>query len=299
VLGATLIGFAAICVRLADVGPTAAGFWRLALAVPVLGALRRLVPGASSPVPRHPDARTSLLWLAGLSFAIDLALWHRSIHLTSVANATLLSNLSPVFVALTLHFGFGERHAPRFWLGLVLALCGAAWLVADSLKISAGSAWGDVFAAATAVFYAGYQLIVSRQRRYFSAVDVMYRTSLAGAGVLLVLSLASGEVLWPQSSRGWAVLATLALVVHVGGQGLIAWAQAHLPASFSSVTLLVQPVAASVYAWWLFGEGFGVHQAVGGLIVLSGILLCRFSMPQRAGGVAEATVPAAAVATRD
>ena len=71
----------------------------------------------------------------------------------------------------------------------------------------------------------------------------------------------------------------MALVSHVGGQGLIAWALAHLPASFSSVTLLVQPVAATVFAWAILGEGFGPQQVVGGAIVMAGILLCRFAMP--------------------
>jgi drug/metabolite transporter (DMT)-like permease len=281
ILGAVLIGLAAICVRLADVGPTAVGFWRVALALPVLGLFRVIAAQrerASWEMIDPPPRRIAWLWLAGLAFAIDLALWHRSIHLTSVANATLLSNLSPVVLALTLHFGFGERHGGRFWAGLLLAFSGAAVLVADSLRISSQSVLGDGLAASTALFYAGYQLLVSRQRRLFSAVDVMFWSSAAAAVVLLPLTLLSGETLWPASLHGWAVLIGLALVVHIGGQGLIAWAMAHLPASFSSATLLVQPVAAAGFAWVLLGERFGLQQAIGGLIVLGGILLCRLSL---------------------
>lgn len=70
----------------------------------------------------------------------------------------------------------------------------------------------------------------------------------------------------------------MALDSHIGGQGLIAWALAHLPAAFSSVSLLVQPVAAAVFAWVLLAEPFGVQQAVGGAIVLAGIVLCRLAM---------------------
>ncbi|GAC1626006.1 MAG: DMT family transporter [Nevskia sp.] len=278
-LGATLIGFAAIVVRLVDIGPTAVAFWRLAIAVPALYLLRAATQPASAP---RPGGRALvLLLLAGLAFAADLALWHRSIHLTSVANATLLSNLSPVFLALTLHFGFGEKHAPRFWVGLALALAGAAWLVADSLRIGPETALGDLLGAATAVFYAGYQLLVSRSRRLYSALDVMLWSSLAGAAVLLPLAAISGERLLPASLHDWLLLAVLGLVVHVGGQGLIAWAQAHLPASFASVTLLVQPVAAALFAWVLLGEGFGARQAIGAVIVLAGILLCRYSLPAK------------------
>jgi drug/metabolite transporter (DMT)-like permease len=281
VLGAVLIGLAPIFVRLASVGPTAAAFWRVFLALPVLLLMQQLsTRGAARP---QGGARpsTRLLWLAGLAFAGDLAVWHQSIQLTSIANSTLLTNLAPVFLTLVLHFGFGERHAPRFWLGLVLALAGAVTLMASSLKLGRDTVLGDLLAIVTAMFYAAYQLLVSRGRRDFSALDVMLRSSASSAAVLLVITLLTGEPFWPRDAHSWTILILLAVISHVGGQGLIAWALAHLPASFSSVTLLVQPVAATVFAWMILGEGFGVQQVVGGVIVMAGILLCRFAMPKR------------------
>jgi drug/metabolite transporter (DMT)-like permease len=280
VLGAVLIGLAPIFVRLAGVGPTAAAFWRVFLALPVLYALR----GATRDRKAPPSTEsTRYLWLAGLAFAGDLAVWHQSIHLTSVANSTLLTNLAPVFLTLVLHFGFGEKHAPRFWLGLALALGGAAVLMAGSLRISADTALGDACAIVTAMFYAAYQLLVSRGRQHFSALDVMLRSSAASAMVLLLITLATGEAFWPRSVHSWTILLLLAVISHVGGQGLIAWALAHLPASFSSVTLLVQPIAATVFAWLILGEGFGPQQVLGGAIVMAGILICRFAMPRSPG----------------
>lgn len=275
VLGAVLIGFAAIIVRLVEVGPTAAAFWRLAVAVPVLWLARAAQPKQDAPPDR---AAIGLMLIAGVAFALDLALWHRAIHLTSVANATLMSNLSPVFIALTLHFGFGDRHPPRFWLGLIVALAGAAWLVADSFTISHETAIGDLMAIGTAAFYAVYQLLVSRSRRRYSALDVMFWASLAGVLTLLPMSLAFGERIAPTGLRDVLLLVALGVVVHVGGQGLIAWAQAHVTASFASVTLLVQPVAAAVFAWALLNERFGVHQALGGALILAGIVTCRLAM---------------------
>lgn len=274
VLGAVLIGFAAIIVRLVEVGPTAAAFWRLAIAVPVLWLARQAQPRQDAPPDR---AAIGLMLAAGVAFALDLALWHRSIHLTSVANATLMSNLSPVFIALTLHFGFGDRHPPRFWVGLIVALSGAAALVADSFTISHETAVGDLMAIGTAVFYAIYQLLVSRSRRRYTALDVMFWASLAGTLTLLPMSLAFDERIAPTGLRDVLLLVALGVVVHVGGQGLIAWAQAHVTASFASVTLLVQPMAAALFAWLLLGEGFGALQAFGGLLILSGIVICRLA----------------------
>jgi len=93
--------------------------------------------------------------------------------------------------------------------------------------------------------------------------------------VLLPLSLISGERFLPLDARGWLVLIALALISHIGGQGLIAYALAHLPAAFSSVSLLLQPVLATVFAWLLLGEQLSPSQALGGALVLAGILIAR------------------------
>lgn len=266
------IGFAPIFVRLVDVGFTAAAFWRVALALPLLGAFwwprreRGLEP-----------SRLKWLWLAGAFFAADLAVWHQSIRFTSVANSTLLANLAPVFVTIGSIWLFGDRIRGRFVAGLVLALCGSALLVASSFTISAQTVLGDLLGMTTAVFYAGYLLTVSHQRRGTSTVELMWWSTLACAVVLLPVTLATGEPFWPQSARGWAVLLGMALVSQVAGQGLIAWAMAHLPAAFSSVSLLVQPVAAAILAWLLLAEPFGALQAVGGAVVLAGIVICRLA----------------------
>jgi drug/metabolite transporter (DMT)-like permease len=79
----------------------------------------------------------------------------------------------------------------------------------------------------------------------------------------------------PVSAFGWWMLVGLALISHAAGQGLIAYALAHLPAAFSSVSLLSQPVMAALLAWVLLSEGLMPLQILGGLIVLAGIYLAR------------------------
>jgi drug/metabolite transporter (DMT)-like permease len=291
--GAVLIGFAPIFVRLADVGYTAIAFWRTALSLPVLLPLW-LWTGPSIRAPARPEFREAenrgtllgtsgigWLWLAGFFFAADLGTWHQSIRFTSIANSTLLANLAPVFVTLGAFVLFRERVAKRFILGLVIAIAGAAVLMSHSLRISRDSAFGDLLGMITAMFYAGYLLGVSRLRQSRSAAEVMWWTSLACTVALWPLVLALGEPIWPQSLHGWLMLIGLALLSHVGGQGLIAYAVAHLPASFSAVSLLVQPVAATVFAGLLLGEHFGATQAIGGAIVLGGIVTCRLAMAKR------------------
>ena len=132
----------------------------------------------------------------------------------------------------------------------------------------------------TAVFYAAYILTVKQVRRTIATGTLMFWSAIISAAALLPIAVISGEGLIAHSLYGWTILVGLALLSHCGGQGLIAYALAHLPASFSSLTLLLQPVVAAFLAWMVLAEPLGGLQAAGGSVVLAGILLAsRSSLP--------------------
>jgi drug/metabolite transporter (DMT)-like permease len=274
--GAAAIGFAPIFVRLSQAGPSATAFWRMALALPVLYTLMAVGSSRTGPY-RAPSSRSDYarLSLAGLFFAGDLAFWHWSIKFTTVANATLLANFAPIFVTLGAWLLFKQRASLGFALGMLLALSGTAFIVGSSLSFDPTRVLGDVLGLVTAVFYGAYILAVSRLRADFSTGTVMTWSGAVTCLVLLPVTLLFRETFIPFDLRGWLVLLGLALVSHVGGQSLIAYALAHLPASFSSVTLLVQPVMAAVFAWLILNESLHPWQAVGGALVLAGIVWAR------------------------
>ena len=275
-LGAMGIAFSPIFVRLSDLGPTATGFHRVFLAVPLLWAWA-MTEGRRHDAPARPGTRRDFLWLimAGVFFAGDLLFWHWSITFTSVANSTLLANAAPIFVTLGSFLLFGERFSKLFLFGLTLGIAGAAILMADSLTVSAETLLGDAFGLVTAIFYAAYIVTVGRLRATFSTAVIMTWSSASAAVILLPAALISGEGLMAETLMGWLVLIGLAWISHTGGQSLIAYALAHLPAAFSSVSLLVQPIASSVLAWIILGEALGPWQAVGAGVILSGIFLAR------------------------
>jgi drug/metabolite transporter (DMT)-like permease len=272
-LGATCIALSPIFVRLSEAGPTATAFWRVALAVPVLWLLCFM---KESPREEDRKAPWSLLLAAGVAFAGDLGFWHASIQLTSVANSTLLANLASLFVTLAAWVFLRERPSRLFLAGLGLALFGVTLLVRSSLQFSSTALAGDALGVVTAMFYAGYILAVKGLRdRGESALRLMAVTSTITAILLLPVALATGEQFFPASPGGWLILLGLALVSHAAGQGLIAYALAHLPAAFSSVGLLLQPVVAALFAWLLLAEPLAALQMAGGLVVLAGIYLAR------------------------
>ena len=134
---------------------------------------------------------------------------------------------------------------------------------------------GDGLALLTGVFYSGYFLTVKRLRARFTTAAIMTWTAMVGAALLLPVAWIAEGPLLPASLAGWLVVLALALFSHLGGQGLITYAMAHLPAAFSALTLLIQPVGAAIFAWILFGEALGPLQLAGGLVVLAGIWLAR------------------------
>lgn len=299
-LGVIGIAWAGILFRLSEVGPIATAFWRVALAFPLLilwrfaesrkdSATRRsahtdlaatgtVSPGPPGVPPHGPaswlDGRLGL-FAAGAFFAGDLAFWHWSLTWTTVANATLFANAAPLYVTLAGWALLGRRFSRRFLWGLGLAVLGAGLLMGASLRLGPQNLVGDLLAMVTALFLAAYLLAVERLRLRHSTATIMAWNAGAGAVLLLPLALVLEDALLPATAAGWLALAALALVSHVLGQSLIAFSMARLPAAFTAVSLLMQPVLAALFAWVVLGEALGPLQLLGGAVILCGILLAR------------------------
>ena len=274
-LGATAIGTSALFVKVSETGPVATAFWRVFLALPLLWLWSSLGQrehhGAG-----FANAR-GLMIACGLFFAGDLAVWHWSIMLTSVANSTLLANLAPIFVALAAWLMFRKQPQRKFLVGLTVAVTGMMLLIGGDFQLQGTELIGDALGVVTAMFYAGYQLTVTKLRARVATSTLMAWTGLITAIVLLPIALLTGEQMLPVSAMGWVKLAGLALISQVAGQSLIAYAMAHLPATFSSVGLLFQPVMATLFAWLLLGEAVSALQLAGGITVLIGIRMVHLA----------------------
>jgi drug/metabolite transporter (DMT)-like permease len=276
--GAVFIALSPIWVRLSEVGPTASAFWRVCLAVPLLWILFFSVKTKET---TSFKTQFPLLVVAGIAFAGDLAFWHWSIQYTSVANSTLLANLASIFVTLAAWLLWKQRPNALFLAGLAAALFGVVLLVQASLGSSPTALLGDALGVVTAMFYAWYLLTVKRLReRGAGTLGLMAVTTTITAVILLPVALASGEALLPATAVGWLKLLGLAWISHAAGQGLIAYALAQLPAGFTSVGLLLQPVIAAFFAWILLGEPLVAMQVAGGAVVLAGIYLARKASSQ-------------------
>jgi drug/metabolite transporter (DMT)-like permease len=159
---------------------------------------------------------------------------------------------------------------------MATAIAGMFVLVGPNFSTGGTRLAGDALGALTAVFYAGYMLAIKSARdAKASTVRLMAWSTTITAIALLPVAYFSPQPMLPAHASGWWVLLALAVVSQILGQGLIAYAFAHLPASLSSVSLLIQPVMATLFAWILFREPVGAAQLVGGAVVLAGIWLAK------------------------
>lgn len=270
------MGISPLFVRLADVGPFASAFWRVAAALPLLWVWARL---------EAPGQKVSSLWswpvfISGMLFAGDLFFWHLAILNTTIANATFLATLAPVWVLLGSSMILREKVSTPMWLGLVACLAGAGGLVGASFGLDPARLTGDAFGLATSFFFGAYILATRYVRRSLGPGGLMLRSSLVTAVILAVVALALEPRILPQTAQGAAALAVIALVSHAAGQGLLAFSLGRLTAGFSALVIFLEAVTAAAVAWAVLDERLSGLQFAGSALILIGVWIAR---PRRAG----------------
>ncbi|MBX3563006.1 MAG: DMT family transporter [Sphingomonas sp.] len=258
-------------VRMADVGPVAAGFWRIALATPVLLAIA-VAMGAK------PVASSRGLWgvlmIAGVAFAADLASWHIGIHHTTLANSTLFGNSATLIFPI---YGF---FAARMWptrlqgLALLLAAIGAGLLLGRSASLSADNLTGDLLCLLAGALYAVYFVFMARARERLAPIPALAVSSIATIPPLLILALAMGETVIPGN---WGPVIILALVSQLIGQGCMIFALGHLSPLVIGIGLLIQPVVAAALGWAVYDERLATADMIGAVLVAAALVLVRSS----------------------
>ena len=266
IAGAIAIGFAPIGLRLSAFEPQATGFWRFAFALPLIALVIKAQGGRiGRPSP--------MALLAGMFFGLDIAFWHASLVMTSVANATFLVNLGNAAVGLVAWVVLRERPA-RIWLvALAMALTGAFMLSRGAANAGGAALSGDLLAVVAAVMVGLYLFFAKLARRQTGAMAVLFWSTATTLAVSAIACGVRGETLIPPDPIWFLWPLALAIVAHVIGQGLIIAGVGATPAALAGLLLLIQPVAAALAAWPLFGEALTTMQLAGCALVLAGVWL--------------------------
>jgi drug/metabolite transporter (DMT)-like permease len=272
-VGSSALAFGPWLVRLAGVGPVAAGFWRLALALPFL-----FVIAAATRQPVHWPRKSlvALVFLAGFFFAADLAAWHVGIHMTKLGNATLFGNTSSLIFAIWGLWLAGRRPDTMQLGALALAAIGAALLMGSSAELSARNVKGDMLALLAGLLYTGYLISVQRARGALQPLPLLFIASAFGAAMLLPVSLAFGEQIVPND---WTWVLLLSIGSQVIGQGLLVYAIGSLSPLVVGLTLLTQPAISALVGWLAYGERLRPLDWLGAAAIAAGLVLVR--LPDR------------------
>lgn len=268
-VGNVALAFGPVFVRHSDVGPVAAGFWRIALAVPFLLALCGI---AKQPMRTIDRRLLGYVMLGGLCFAADLASWHVGILRTTLANATLFGNSATLFFPV---YGF---LIARAWpgrmqgLALVMAVAGAALLMGRSVRLSHDQFVGDALCLLAGVLYTGYLVVMARAREQLQPLPVLAISTIASAPPLLVAALFLGERIVPSD---WTALIALALASQVLAQGLMTYALGRLAPLVVGLGLLIQPVVAATVGWVWYREIPGPLDFIGAMLIAAALVLVR------------------------
>jgi drug/metabolite transporter (DMT)-like permease len=273
---ALLVGNAALAtgplfVRLADVGPVAAGFWRLFLALPIL-LLLAFRETKGQPAGQLKNVPWGLAIMAGLFFAADLGSWHVGIHYTKMANATLFGNAASLMMAAATLIAARRWPYLKEALALGLAVLGAVLLMRESGQQGEARLEGDLLCLLAGLLYTGYMLGMQRARGSMGPWQALTTSSLAGVLPLLLVAFLLSEQIMPHA---WLPVLALALTSQIIGQGLLIYALPHFSALVVGLTLLTQPAMSALIGWIIYNEKLGPQELVGAVLVAVALVMIR------------------------
>jgi drug/metabolite transporter (DMT)-like permease len=268
IIAVIAVSFSSIFVKWCSAAPAVIADWRLWLAALVLSPwllrdLRRL----RTLTPRE----VTLVVVAGLGLGVHLWLWTTSLFYTSVASSTILLALQPFLVLLGERVVEGKRQSGASLLSVGLAVTGIVFITGGDFRLSGKALYGDVLAAASTVAVSVYMLAGQAVRPRLASTT--YSTL-----VFLVATVPLTLIAWWQhapftgfDARTWALFILLALVPTVGGHFLFNGLLRYVSAGLLSVSILGEPVGASLLAWLLLGQPLRPLQAAGGILTLAGV----------------------------
>lgn len=267
ICGILCISIFPILVKLRLTPGLISAFYRMAFAISLL--LPYVLITKSFKIPNTKFV--ILAALCGVLFASDVAVWNIAIQESSATQASLLTNLSPLWVGIGSYFFLKTKPATNFWIGTALALFGMITLVGFSFFINLSFDKAFLLAVLSGILYSIYLLV---SKNVLSEVDVlsfMTIALLASSIYLGILCYALDEPFMGFSNTGWFVLVLQAVICQLCAWLCLSYATQHMRATRVSLSLLSQAVLTSILAWLFLDEKITIQMLIGGAILLFGI----------------------------
>jgi drug/metabolite transporter (DMT)-like permease len=275
--GLLMIGTGPIFVKTIHANGFLVAFWRLVFAAVILTGVLLVRGRGRLRVSLGSDWKLALTGAA--IFTFNMTLWCVALTYVPVANVTLLDNTAPLWVGLLGWLFLRRKMGKAFWVGLALALTGAAVMVVigDGQGAFLASP-GNLLGILCGVSYGVYLLITARVREHIDSLTYTWLLACTGVVILLPVVGFSGLLAPALPFASYGLIFLMSLTSQVIGWYLINHALGHLPTGAAAVTLIGQPVIATALGALLIGEVPSIIKILGGILCLIGIFIVhRFS----------------------
>lgn len=273
VFGILCISIFPILVKLKLTPGLISAFYRMAIAVTLLFPYVLITKKFKLPEIKY----LLLAILCGVLFASDVAVWNIAIQESSATQASLLTNLSPLWVGIISYMFLKTKPATNFWIGTLVALFGMAMLVGFKFFLQLDFDNAFILAVLSGIFYSIYLLVSKKALSQIDVLSFMTISLLASTVYLAIVCVIAKESFTGFSNMGWMVLCIQAIVCQLMAWIAISYATQHMRPTRVSLSLLGQAVLTSILAWLFVDEKITVNMIIGGIILLIGIRITFYS----------------------
>lgn len=273
-IGILGVSFAAIFIRMSNAHPIAIAAWRMLFTVIILAPFTIVMQRKELLSLKPFDLM--FMGLIGIVLALHFAFWNTSLQYTEVAPATLIVTSHPIFVALISHYVFKERLGKFQAFGIGMAFCGAIILVLPQMlemDFTSNHFIGAILALVAAFAAGAYYMSGRKVRQTRSLLTYVFVVYSVCTVVLFGIAFGGGVKLAPLPWREWGLFLLLALVPTILGHTIHNLVLKHLETYIVSVSLLGEPIGASILAIFFFQEIPSLYTLFGGLVIIAGIYL--------------------------
>lgn len=270
-IGVASVSASAILVKLSSASSGVIAFYRLLFTVLLMLPFFILKNFSELKALSKKDYFLSIV--AGIFLAFHFILWFESLNYTSVASSTVLVTLQPLFAFVGAFLIFKERFSVRAIISGIIAIAGSLVISWGDFQISGLALWGDILALAACALITAYLLFGQSVRKRISSTTYTFVVYGISTITLFLYVLVSEESFGPYPAIDWIYFILLAVFPNLLGHSLFNWSLKWLSTTTISMAILMEPVGASILAYFIFDEKITLTQGAGGFVIIVGLML--------------------------
>lgn len=271
VIGVISVALSAVFVKLTDSNSGLTAFYRMLFSVVIMLPIFLMKYRSELSKLQRKDWLFSSV--AGVLLAFHFIIWFESLNYTSIASSTVLVTLQPIFAFVGTYIFFKEKVSLKSIVAAVIAIAGSFYISIGDFKVSGSALYGDMLALIACAFITGYLLFGQNVRKRLSLITYTMIVYTVSTITLFLYVLTVEHTFIPAVNSDWLYFILLAIIPNLLGHTLFNYAIKWVSTNTISMAILLEPIGATILAFYIFGEKLISSQIIGGTIVMVGLLI--------------------------